>query len=84
MASSATSVREAGVGELAQLSATLADAFATDPIIQWLIPSRRGRDTRLRRQFALELAHYVFPAGRVLTTDDLECSGSAVVTRSSE
>ena len=66
------------------MSATLADAFVTDPIIQWLIPSLRGRDMRLRRLFALELAHYVFPAGRVLTTDDLECSGSAVVTRSSE
>jgi hypothetical protein len=62
--SSATSVREAGVGELAQLSAKLPDAFATDPILQWLIPIRRGRDTRLRRLFALELAHYVFPAGR--------------------
>jgi GNAT superfamily N-acetyltransferase len=65
----ATSVREAGVGEVARLSATLADAFAADPILQWLIPSQRGRDRRLRRLFALELAHYVFPAGRVLTTD---------------
>jgi GNAT superfamily N-acetyltransferase len=63
-------VREAGVGELAQVSATLADAFATDPIMQWLFPSQRGRDARLRRLFTLELAHYVFPAGRVLTTDD--------------
>lgn len=70
MASSRLAVREAGVGELAQLSATLADAFAADPILQWLIPSRRGRDARLRMLFALELEHYVFPAGRVLTTDD--------------
>jgi RimJ/RimL family protein N-acetyltransferase len=70
MASSATSVREAEVGELAQLSAALADAFATEPITQWLIPSRWRRDERLRRLFALELAHHVFPAGRVLTTDD--------------
>jgi GNAT superfamily N-acetyltransferase len=66
----ARSVREAGVGELAQLSATLADAFLADPIMQWLIPSQRRGDTRLRRLFALELAHYVFPAGRALTTDD--------------
>jgi RimJ/RimL family protein N-acetyltransferase len=66
----APSVREAGVGELAQLSATLADAFATEPVMAWLIPSRRRKDTRLRRLFAHELAHYVFPAGRVLTTDD--------------
>lgn len=63
-------VREAEVGELAQVSATLADAFATDPIIQWVIPSQRRRDTRLRRLFALEIAHHAFPAGRVLTTDD--------------
>jgi GNAT superfamily N-acetyltransferase len=70
MASSASSVREARVGELAQLSATLADAFATEPITQWLIPSQRRRDTRLRRLFAIELAHYVFPSGRALTTDD--------------
>jgi RimJ/RimL family protein N-acetyltransferase len=70
MASSAATVREARVGEAAQLSATLADAFATDPIMQWLIPSRRRRDARMRRLFALELEHSVFPAGRVFTTDD--------------
>jgi RimJ/RimL family protein N-acetyltransferase len=64
-------VREAGPGELIQISATLADAFAHDPLMQWLMPSQRGRDQRLRRLFALELAHYVFPVGRVLTTDDL-------------
>lgn len=64
------SVREAGAGELAPLTATLADAFATDPILQWLLPSRVRRDARLRRMFGLELAHHVFPAGRVLTTDD--------------
>jgi GNAT superfamily N-acetyltransferase len=63
-------VREAGVGELAQLSATLADAFVADPILEWLIPSQLRRDARLRRLFALELEHYVFPAGRALTTDD--------------
>jgi hypothetical protein len=65
----ARSVREAGVGELAQLSATLADAFATDPILQWLAPRQRS-DRRLRQLIEIELAHYVFPAGRVLTTGD--------------
>ena len=63
-------MREARVGELAQLTATLADAFATEPVTQWLIPSGRRRDARLRRLFAIELADYVFPSGRVLTTDD--------------
>src|SRR5262245_24539858 len=70
VASTASSVREAGVGELAKLSATLADAFATEPVTQWLIPGRRRRDSRLRQLFAVELAHYVFPAGRVFTTDE--------------
>ena len=63
------SVREAGVGDLEQVSATLADAFATDPILQWLAPSQRS-DKQLRRLIEIELAYYVFPAGRVLTTDD--------------
>jgi hypothetical protein len=54
---------------VAQLSATLADAFATDPILQWLAPSQRS-DRRLRRLLAIELEYYVFPAGRVLTTGD--------------
>jgi ribosomal protein S18 acetylase RimI-like enzyme len=62
-------VREAGVGDLEQVSATLADAFATDPILQWLAPSQRS-DKQLRRLIEIELAYYVFPAGRVLTTDD--------------
>lgn len=65
----ARSVREAGVGDLEQVSATLADAFATDPILQWLAPSERS-DKQLRRLIEIELAYYVFPAGRVLTTDD--------------
>jgi ribosomal protein S18 acetylase RimI-like enzyme len=62
-------VREAEVGDVAQLSATLADAFATDPILQWLAPSHRS-DRRLRRLLAIELEYYMFPAGRVLTTGD--------------
>ncbi len=71
MASSGWSVREAQVDERAQLSAVLADALADDPVFSWLFPSRRRRDTRLRQLFALELAHWVFPAGgRALTTDD--------------
>jgi RimJ/RimL family protein N-acetyltransferase len=64
-------VREARLGERAQLSATLADALATDPVFSWLFPSQRRRATLLRRLFALELQHWVFPAGgRAITTDD--------------
>ena len=65
----ARTVREGGVDDLAQLSATLADAFAADPILQWLAPSQRS-DKRLRRLIEVELAYYVFPVGRVLTTGD--------------
>jgi GNAT superfamily N-acetyltransferase len=65
----ARSVREGGVGDLSQLSATLADAFAADPVLQWLAPSGRS-DRRLRQLLEIELACYVFPAGRVLTTSD--------------
>ncbi len=67
----ATVMREAGIGELAQVGATLADAFGADPILGWLVPGL-GRKERLRRHFAIELAHAVLPAGRVLTTDDVQ------------
>jgi ribosomal protein S18 acetylase RimI-like enzyme len=63
----APSVREGG--DLSQLSAMLADAFASDPVLQWLAPSRRS-DRSLRRLLEIELAYYVLPAGRVLTTSD--------------
>jgi ribosomal protein S18 acetylase RimI-like enzyme len=70
MATARWSVREADVGESAQLSATLADAFASDPILRWLSAGRRS-DRRLRRLMEAELAYYVFPTGRVLTTGDV-------------
>jgi GNAT superfamily N-acetyltransferase len=70
MASTSTSVREAEVGESAELCATLADAFAAEPVMQFLFPGQWRRDARLRRYFAIELEHYVFPAGRVITTHD--------------
>jgi GNAT superfamily N-acetyltransferase len=64
-------VEEADPGDLGRVSATLANAFATDPILRWLIPNRPGRDARVRRLFALELERYGFSSGRVLTTDDV-------------
>ena len=65
----AETVREAETGDLSQLSATLADAFAIDPGLQWLAPSQRS-ERRLRRLIEVELEYYVFPAGRALTTGD--------------
>jgi GNAT superfamily N-acetyltransferase len=70
MASTMASVREAELGESAELCATLADAFTTEPVLRFLFPDRWRRDARLRRYFAIELEHYVFPVGRAITTDD--------------
>ncbi|HZT15780.1 MAG TPA: GNAT family N-acetyltransferase [Gaiellaceae bacterium] len=53
------------------MSATLAEALAGDPVFAWLFPSVRRRSAGMRQLFALELAHWVFPAGgRALTTED--------------
>jgi GNAT superfamily N-acetyltransferase len=65
-------VREATVDESQQICATLAAAFADDPVLLFLFPGRRRRDARMRRLFAVELAYQVFPKGRVLTTDAFE------------
>ena len=65
-----TSVRAARVDESPQVSAALAAAFVSDPVLLFLFPSPRNRDARMRRLFAVELVYQVFPHGRVLTTDD--------------
>ncbi len=64
------SVREARPDESAQVCAALAAAFVSDPVLLFLFPRPRGRDARMRRLFAVELAYYVFPNGRAFTTDD--------------
>jgi GNAT superfamily N-acetyltransferase len=63
-------VRGATPDESAQVCAALAAAFVCDPVLLFLFPRLRGRDARMRRLFAVELAYYVFPNGRALTTDD--------------
>jgi hypothetical protein len=42
MASVTSSVREAEVGESAAVCATLADAFATEPVLKFLFPAGCG------------------------------------------
>jgi ribosomal protein S18 acetylase RimI-like enzyme len=49
------------------LGAALADAFAADPVFDWLLPDGPGRHSRLVRFFEVELRHVVMPAGRVWT-----------------
>jgi GNAT superfamily N-acetyltransferase len=65
-----TSVREARLEESPQVCAALAAAFVSDPVLLFLFPRVRGRDARMRRLFAVELAYHVFPKGSTWTTDD--------------
>jgi ribosomal protein S18 acetylase RimI-like enzyme len=64
-------VRSAELGEVPALSAALAQAFATDPVMDWLLPQRTRRAARRELMFTLELQTYVLPQqGLVFTADD--------------
>lgn len=69
--------RAGSPAELDRLSAALAAAFAADPVFGWLIPRPQRRLARLRRFFAIELAHVVWRSGgRVWTSP--EVSGASL------
>jgi GNAT superfamily N-acetyltransferase len=55
--------RVGALAELDSLSATLAAAFADDPVFGWLIPRPQRRLARLQRFFRLEIAHVVWRSG---------------------
>ncbi len=64
-------VRPADAGEVPALSAALAQAFASEPLMNWLLPQRTRRIARRELMFALELQTYVLPQdGLVFTADD--------------
>jgi len=64
-------VRPADAGEVPALCATLAQAFANDPVMNWLLPQRTRRIPRRELMFALELQTYVLPQdGLVFSADD--------------
>ena len=64
-------VRPADAGDVRALSAALAQAFAGDPVMNWLLPQRTRRVARRERMFTLELQAYVLPQdGLVFTADD--------------
>ena len=67
-------VRRATANEAPEPAATLASAFKNDPVFTWLTPER-GRQARLQRFFAQQLAITMKHEG-VLTTDDY--SGVAI------
>jgi len=64
-------VRPAEAGEVPALSAALAQAFASDVVMNWLLPQRTRRVARRELMFTLELQTYVLPQqGLLLTADD--------------
>jgi RimJ/RimL family protein N-acetyltransferase len=64
-------IRPADAADVPALSAALAQAFTTDPIVNWLLPQRARRVARRELMFTLELQTYVLPQdGLVFTADD--------------
>ena len=64
-------VRPADAGEVPALSAALAQAFASEALMNWLLPQRTRRIARRELMFTLELQTYVLPQdGLVFTADD--------------
>lgn len=63
-------VRPAAASEVTALNAALAQAFARDAVMNWLLPQRTRRVVRRELMFALELQTYVLPQdGLVFTAD---------------
>jgi GNAT superfamily N-acetyltransferase len=63
-------VRQAVEGDVIDLCAVLARAFADDPVAAHLIPSERRRPSGLRAFFRIQIAKDLLPFGGVFTTDD--------------
>jgi GNAT superfamily N-acetyltransferase len=64
-------VRPADAGDVSTLSAALAQAFASDAVMNWLLPQRTRRAARRELMFTLELQTYVLPQdGLVFAAND--------------
>ncbi|HEX3930091.1 MAG TPA: GNAT family N-acetyltransferase [Nocardioides sp.] len=73
------SVRTATAGDVAALSAAMAEGFVGEAVTGWMLPQRLGRQARLRRMFAIELEVLALPrGGLVLTADDAASPGRLV------
>lgn len=68
-------VRTATVGDRRMISTTLAAAFASDPVVRWLLP-RTGRDARMFHALARYL--YAAPGASDIALDGGEPVGAAV------
>ena len=69
-------VRPAELGDVPAVSAALAQAFATDPVMNWLLPQRTRPAARRELMFTLEQQTYVLPQqGLIFTADDGHSGG---------
>ncbi len=69
-------IRKASRDDARPLGATLARAFADDPVMRWLLPAERARVRRLPGLFATELVCLYLPHDEVYTNRDL--TGGAI------
>jgi GNAT superfamily N-acetyltransferase len=60
--------RPAGAGDVSRLAGVLADAFMSDPVYTWLLPSTLRLRSRLRAMFEAEMEQYVIPNGGTVWT----------------
>jgi ribosomal protein S18 acetylase RimI-like enzyme len=63
-------VRRALPEDVPGLAASLARAFADDPVASYIFPDGSLRETGLRRFFTLQLRHNYLPRGEVYTTSE--------------
>jgi GNAT superfamily N-acetyltransferase len=75
---SAITVQKATVADVPVLTGVLAQAFAHDPVINWIVRQDAKRDDGVRRFFDLSLRRLTLPYGEVYTT--LDRSGAALWT----
>jgi GNAT superfamily N-acetyltransferase len=72
-------VRPAELGEVPAVSAALAQAFASDAVMNWLLPQRTRRAARRELMFTLEVQTYVLPQqGIVFTAGNDRSEGGLV------
>jgi GNAT superfamily N-acetyltransferase len=64
-------VRPADANEVPAVSVALARAFASEPVVNWLVPQRTRRTARRELMFTLEIEECILRRGGVaLTADD--------------
>ena len=69
-------VRPATAGDIPRLAKALADAFISDPLYAWMLPSTLRVKPRLRAMFTAEIEQYGLPQGTVWTTAG--CDGAVI------